>query len=133
MIGYAAAKARRYMGIGADRYRRADHFHMPPADLNATDLLTLTTGIGQLATDSGGTPYDPIIGLTVEQVHLLLNTLHFRIVGHRTTEGRRGFVDEYLAEHVVTGKAMSLFAIVPFNVSSSDELTFGEAGECATP
>ncbi|MCR6631375.1 MAG: hypothetical protein NVV74_15755 [Magnetospirillum sp.] len=130
MTGYVAAKARRYMGIGADRYRRADHFHMPPADLNATDLLTLTTGMGQLATDSGGSAVDPLIGLTVEQVRLLLDTLHFRIVSYRTVIGRYGCVDEYRAEHMVTGKPLTLFATAPSSISYS----VGEVGaECSSP
>lgn len=114
MIGYVAAKARQYMRLGADRYLRADRFSLPSSDLSDADLLALTTGMGQLATDSGGTVNDPIIGLTVEQVHLLLDILHFRMASHCTSTGRRGFVDQYGAEHVVTGKAMSLFA-TPFN------------------
>lgn len=124
MIGYIQAKARRYMGMGADRYRRADHFHLPPPDLSPADLLALTLGMGQVATDCGGSAVDPLIGLSAEQVHLLFDTLHFRIVGCRTVRGRRGDVDEYLAEHVVTGRPLILFATAPLiGISSSEELS----------
>ncbi len=124
MMGYIQAKARRYMGMGAIRYARADHFHLPPADLSPSDLLALTTGMGQLATDSGGTVNDPLVSLSAEQVHLLFNTLHFRIVGCRTVRGRRGDVDEYIAEHVVTGRPLILFATAPrIDMGSSEELS----------
>jgi len=121
MIGYVQAKARRYMGMGTDRYRRADHFHLPPADLSLVDHLAITSGMGQLATDCGGSASDPIIGLTVEQMHRLLDTLHFRVVSHRLCTGRRGVVDEYRAEHLVTGKPLIVYAAAPITSDSSSE------------
>lgn len=124
MIGYVQAKARRYMGMGADRYRRADHFHQPPADLSPADHLALTSGMGQLATDCGGSAYDPLIGLTTEQMRLLLHTLHFRVVSHHICTGRRGYVDEYHAEHVVTDTPLILFAAAPpIDMNSAEALS----------
>lgn len=121
MIGYLQAKARRYMSVGALRYARADHFHLPPANLSDADLLALTTGMGQLATYCGGTVNDPIIGLTLNQVRLLLATLHFRVISQQIRRGRRGNVDEYDAEHVVTGKPLTLFVTTPITSECSSQ------------
>jgi hypothetical protein len=62
---YLRAKARRYVKVGSDTYRRQDFFGLPEAGMDEEDPAALIQGMKQLATVVGAKPDRPFIGISI--------------------------------------------------------------------
>lgn len=113
MQSYIQAKADQFLTLGADRYRGADAFHLPPACLDTEELASIATGMMQIVR-GGGFSFDiPLVDIGVDGLLRIAATLHFdvaQIVSHRHPTN---IVDECLLRHRVTGREVTIFNEVP--------------------
>lgn len=111
---YVMAKAKLYLKMGADAYRRKDFFHKPDAEFNAEDLENIAACFRQLVEGKGCQKDKPIENVGIRGIYVAINTLHFEVVGQaayrdQMQNGQYAYVDEMICEHLVSKKRLKLF------------------------
>ncbi|UEM07143.1 hypothetical protein JL101_029550 (plasmid) [Skermanella rosea] len=111
---YLQVKARRYVAVGPETYRRRDALGRPDADMDEEDLAVLMHGMKQLADGAGAEPDRPLTGIGIRGFNDLRHTLHLEfdaqaIVGETGTE----FLDLMRCRHIVTEEVIELYNLVP--------------------
>ena len=118
---YLQVKARRYVEVGPETYRRQDFFRRPDAGMDEEDLAVLMHGMKQLADGAGAAPDRPLTGIGIRGFNDMRYTLHLEfagqdIVGETDTE----FLDLMRCRHVVTDEVIELYNLVPRPVLRHD-------------
>lgn len=111
-LPYLAAKAERFLNVGAKAYRASDAFGEP----RAMDLETeraLQDGCRQLLACRGLDEDGPLTGLGVRGFYALMAMFHFKSVRRKTKhrfehQGQPGKLDVITFEHVVSGMTSTL-------------------------
>lgn len=105
MRGYVQTKARLFIRLGAERYRRGDFFSQPDESLDADQIAALTCAMERLADGRGFSADEPLVGMGAQTLARVAATLHF--VGVCKIE-RQGVVEVTLA-HKVSGGQVAVF------------------------
>lgn len=110
---YMFSKAKLYLRIGADKYKKDDFFGQPST--SDSDVLELIkTGCFQLCQGKGLCAEDPFTGLGVSGFSNLLALFHFRHVSRQTKHGhvindQRGALDCITFKHEMDGRTATYY------------------------
>ena len=106
---YIKTKAKNYIEIGADRYRKGDAFQMPLCNWTEEDLVQIESGCKQLLDYKGLTIEDSFKGLTIVGFYNLMLLFHFNNVKRKTHYKNKPFIDEIVFKHSVSDVKIRLF------------------------
>ena len=111
--GYIRHKAKRFLELGHERYRKGDALEKPSQDLEAVYLDALSELCGQLVSGKGFDAESPLTTSHVPASYALIDLFHFGVAERRSNYRlANGILDEFLCRHVVTGTSIKLFVLV---------------------
>lgn len=113
--GYIRAKAALFLRIGADAYRAADHFGQPDIRLSQENLTALERGVTEIAEGKGVSASNPLTSLPAEFSHSFAKLFHLDVIAQKARRSGDGlyFLDALLCRHMVDGREIILFNMVP--------------------
>jgi len=108
---YIRTKAKRYIDIGFNEYRKADAFNQPSCTMTKERLLQLIRGCKQVIGYRGQTPETAFKGLEIQGFYQLMELLHFQVIKQRIEKmkSKGDIVDELHIEHIMSGQKMKLY------------------------
>ena len=113
MIEYIRHKAKRFLELGPEIYRKADALKKPPQDLEPVCLEGLFDLCGQLVAGKGFDAESPLTTSHVPVSFALIDLFHFEVAERRSNYGlANGILDVFLCRHSVTGREVTLFVLV---------------------
>lgn len=119
---YIRTKAKKYLDIGFEKYRKQDAFSMPPDTMIKESLIIYARGCKQVVDYKGLTPETPFEGLRIPGFYQLMELFHFKVVKKQIAKMMpgNGILDEMHMEHTVTGRKMKLYNLVSPESKSTD-------------
>ena len=113
-FAYLFFKAKRYLKVGPEIYRKGDFFKMPPEDCSDLLLAAIQRGMEQISRSRGYSSDKPFTGIGIDGFYALLSTLHFELEKQSVTLLDEDILlDEMHMRHRVTGERIVLYNAVP--------------------
>ena len=113
MRAYIRHKAKRFIEVGHERYRKGDALGKPSEDLEVVYLEELSELCGQLLSGKGFDAESPLTTSYVPASYALIDLFHFRVAERRSNYSlANGILDEFLCHHLVTDTPINLFVLV---------------------
>jgi hypothetical protein len=101
--GYLRSKVELHLRLGPARYRKADHFHLPPEDWPEDVLALVKSGYEQLLQGIGLAEDRPLEGIGITGLNSMMAILHFQLTHQAARSPEKlVFLDECLYQHRVT-------------------------------
>gem|GEM_PF-2779302 len=123
---YLIAKVAMYLKIGPEKYRKADFFDLPDADLSQQTLDDIASCFKQFMQGKGFDRDHPIERIGVSSFYDAMRTLHFTCVRQGLLSGTDDdvFLDEILFEHMVNKSRITLFnkVVHDWDISADDDM-----------
>lgn len=117
MQGDIQTKAIGFLELGADRYRCADSRNQPDECLDAEELVSIATGMAQIAGGAGFSSDTPLIDIGVDGLLRLAAAFHFDLAQITSHRQPTHILDECLLKHWVTGQTVTIFNEIPLPYS----------------
>ncbi len=113
MYGYISEKARIFLKVKPEIYRKQDAFGMPDVDLTEEELDLLKSGCKQIVEGKGQTPDNPLTDIGIHGFTILMELFHFeKCMQSIYKSTNEGFLDKMECVHVVTGQELVLYNFV---------------------
>ncbi|MDY0083766.1 MAG: hypothetical protein RBR74_11345 [Ignavibacteriaceae bacterium] len=110
MYDYISEKARLFLLMNPEIYRKDDALGMPDPELTDEEMDLLSTGCRQIIEGKGKTAGDPLTGIGIHGFYLLIELFHFELSRQSAIEtGEDGFLDKMECSHVVSGDELVLY------------------------
>ena len=122
---YIRTKAKTYIHIGYEKYRKQDAFRKPGCRMTKEMQNLFISGCNQVIDYKGLTPETPFKGLGIPFFYLLMEMFHFKVIQQRIAKIKpgMGILDEMHMEHKVTGNKMKLYNFVASTSKSINRIT----------
>jgi hypothetical protein len=109
LFGYILTKAKVFLKIGAELYRRGDALGMPPEEWTPDTLTTIRQGFEQLLDCKGYRPNEPLAGIGIAGLYDLMATLHFKMIRQKAHREEHNFLDEIIFQHIMSGNTITIY------------------------
>ena len=105
-FAYIYSKARLFMKIKPEIYRKNDFFGQPPAEFDDEDIALMKYGCQQVLEGKGFKQENPFTGLGIVGFYALMSLFHFEACGRKTLHlhkhnGKKGMLDCITFRHMV--------------------------------
>jgi AcrR family transcriptional regulator len=110
---FLVARARRYVELGPDLYRRTDPWGLPPPDWTPRTLAAVHHGLLQLSRGRGRRRERPLQDLSPGDLCRAMAVLHHHAVRHTVSQAPDGrTLERWFSLHATTGHGVVLWALV---------------------
>ena len=110
MYAYILEKARLYLKMKPEIYRKNDALGKPDPELSDTELKLLETACRQLLEGQGKSADNPITDIGIRGFYLLMDLFHFEVTMQSLIHSADDkMIDRMNCEHMVTGGKLVLY------------------------
>jgi hypothetical protein len=110
---YIQEKARLFLKMKPEIYRKNDALGRPEPDLTEEELNLIKLGCRQIIEGKGKTPDNPLVDIGIHGFYLLIDLFHFELSMQMMVKMNvEGVLDRMECEHIVTGEELVLFNLV---------------------
>jgi hypothetical protein len=110
MYGYISEKARIFLKMKPEIYRKNDALGMPDPDLTEDEINLITEGCRQILEGKGEKQVNPLTGIGIHGFYLLIELFHFNVEMQSIIQATKdGYLDKMDCVHLVTGCKLVLY------------------------
>lgn len=112
-FAYIHEKARLFLLLGAEKYRKMDFFKQPNDSLTEEEIEILKVGCEQLLNGKGLTAENPLENLDVSGFNSLMRLFHFNPIQRKSKSANinqtRGIIDQITFEHLIEDSQVTYY------------------------
>jgi hypothetical protein len=124
-LAYLHEKARLFILLGAEKYRKMDFFSQPDESFKEEEIEIIRQGCHQILEGKGVTAENPLENIGVSGFYDLMQLFHFEPVQRKSKpisiNGSKGILDQITFEHLIEESKVTYFNFCFYDLDENEK------------